>query len=98
MSAIAEAAVSRATLLRRDELVAALLEIVRVGRVIQDEQGRRVYSVDAFGAYVALPLAVILPSSVREVSQVLRYCYSQPRDVLELRIYRDQNVLAQQSI
>ncbi len=75
MSAIAAPAVSRATLLRRDEMVSALLEIVRDGRVIQDIQGRRVYAVDAFGAYGALPLAVILPGSVREVSQVLRYCY-----------------------
>ena len=75
MNATAAAAVSRATILRRDELVADLLKIVRDGRVIKDEQGRRVYGIHAFDTPSALPLAVVLPGSVREVSQVLRFCY-----------------------
>ena len=75
MNAIAAPAVSRATVLRRDEFVAHLHGLVPVGDVVHDEQGRHVYAGDAFGAYQALPLAVVLPATVREVSQVLRYCY-----------------------
>lgn len=75
MTAIAVPALSQATLMRREELVSALRGIVKDGRVIHDESGRRIYGVDAFGANASLPLAVVLPGSTREVSQVLRYCY-----------------------
>ncbi len=75
MNAIAVPAVNQATLLRREELVSALRDFVRDGRVIHDEPGRRVYGADALNADVSLPLAVVLPGSIREVSQVLRYCY-----------------------
>lgn len=75
MTLIAAPAASRATLQRRDEILAGLAEVVQAGRLIGDEQGRRVYAVDAFAGHAALPLAVVLPGSVREVSQVLRFCY-----------------------
>lgn len=75
MNAIAEPVVNRAVVLRRDEFVAHLHGLVPIGDVIHDEQGRRVYACDAFQAYQAMPLAVVLPATVREVSQVLRYCY-----------------------
>jgi len=75
MDAIVVPAANRATVLRRDELVTALSRLVSVGRVIEDEQGRGVYATDAFGGHGAQPLAVVLPGTVREVTQVLRYCY-----------------------
>lgn len=75
MNAIAAPVVNRATVLRRDEFVAHLHGLVPAGEVIHDEHGRQIYASDAFKAYKALPLAVVLPATVREVSQVLRYCY-----------------------
>jgi len=74
MSTIAAPVVNRAILSRRDELVATLHGLVPHGRIVHDEAGRTVYAADAFGGYSALPLAVVMPASVREVSQVMRYC------------------------
>lgn len=75
MDAIVVPAANRATILRRSELIAGLGRLISVGRVIEDEQGCGVYAADAFVGHAALPLAVVLPGSVREVTQVLRFCY-----------------------
>ena len=75
MNAIAVPALNQAILMRREELVSALRGIVKDGQVIHDEPSCRVYGVDALNADASLPLAVVLPSSIREASQVLRYCY-----------------------
>ncbi|MGI9477155.1 MAG: FAD-binding oxidoreductase [Hyphomicrobiaceae bacterium] len=61
--------------MRRHEFVSALSRMVTVGRVIEDEQGCGVYAVDAFGGHAGQPLSVVLPGNVREVTQVLRFCY-----------------------
>ncbi|MEQ1578297.1 MAG: FAD-linked oxidase C-terminal domain-containing protein [Hyphomicrobium sp.] len=61
---------------RRVEIVSALQHIVRTGAVIADEDGRRAYETDALTAYKRLPLAVVLPATTAEVSQVLAYAYA----------------------
>ena len=43
--------------------------------LITDEEGRRTFETDALTAYRCLPLAVVLPSSTEEVSELLRYCH-----------------------
>jgi len=75
MAVIPSSIVGRNVSLRRNDKVAAMQALVPEGRLIYDEQGRGVYAGDAFGAISALPLAVVLPASVREVSNVLRYCF-----------------------
>jgi glycolate oxidase len=74
MSAIAAPVANRAIKLRRDELVANLHGLVPLGRIVHDEPGRQVYAADAFGGYSALPLAVVMPANVREISQVMSCC------------------------
>jgi glycolate oxidase len=63
-----------AVLQRRAEIVAALRRIVPGEGVIASEAERRAYESDGLTAYRQLPLAVVLPSRVEEVSAVLRYC------------------------
>ena len=63
-----------AVLQRRAEIVAALKRIVPGEGVIASEAERRAYESDGLTAYRQLPLAVVLPSRVEEVSEVLRYC------------------------
>jgi glycolate oxidase len=65
----------RAVLRRRDEIVAALRHIVPGEGVIAAEPERRAYESDGLTAYRQLPLVVVLPSRVEEVSAVLRYCH-----------------------
>src|SRR5215469_4815576 len=59
---------------RRDEIAAALRNIVPGEGVIISEPERRVYESDGLTAYRQLPLVVVLPSTVAEVAAILRYC------------------------
>jgi glycolate oxidase len=59
---------------RSPEIVAALRRIVPGDGVIFSEAERRVYESDGLTAYRQLPLVVVLPSTVEQVSAVLRYC------------------------
>jgi len=59
---------------RRDEIAAALRNIVPGEGVIISEPERRVYESDGLTAYRQLPLVVVLPSTVAQVAAILRYC------------------------
>ena len=63
----------RATIARRDEIVAALRGIVP-GGVIDRAEGMRVYESDGLTAYRQLPLVVVLPETTAQVAEVLRWC------------------------
>ena len=60
---------------RKGELVARLREVLPADAVISDPSETRVYECDALTAYSCPPLAVVLPASTDEVSQVLRICH-----------------------
>ncbi len=66
-----------AILARRDEIAAALREIVPGEGVIVEEGERRVYESDGLTAHRQLPLLVVLPETTDQVSRVLRYCHEQ---------------------
>src|SRR3954470_8184202 len=59
---------------RRGEIVAALRAIVPGEGVIDDLDGMRPYECDALSAYRQMPLVVVLPETVEQVSAILRYC------------------------
>jgi glycolate oxidase len=63
-------------LARRDEIIAALSELLGAESVISDTDERRVYECDGLSAYRQLPMVVVLPSTTAEVSAVLRYCFA----------------------
>src|SRR6188474_3170277 len=63
-----------AILARRSEIVAALRTIVSGEGVIDDLDGMRPYECDALSAYRQMPLVVVLPETVAQVSAILRYC------------------------
>jgi glycolate dehydrogenase FAD-linked subunit len=73
MTAIPMPPVDEAVLGRRDEIVAGLQKILGEAPVIAAEDERRAYETDALTAYRAVPLAVVLPGSTEEVSEVLRF-------------------------
>jgi glycolate oxidase len=64
----------RAIIGRRDQIAAALRNIVPGEAVIVSEAERRAYESDGLTAYRQPPLIVVLPSTVAEVAAVLRYC------------------------
>ncbi|HLY47073.1 MAG TPA: FAD-linked oxidase C-terminal domain-containing protein [Stellaceae bacterium] len=63
-----------AVVARRAEIAAALRRFVPGEGVIVSEPERRAYESDGLTAYRQPPLVVVLPSTVEQVSAVLRYC------------------------
>ncbi len=66
----------RTVLERREQIVADLRAIVPGEGVIDDETGRRPYECDGLTAYRQLPMVVVLPDTVEQVSAVLKYCHA----------------------
>ncbi len=75
MSSIAMPEPDQAVLARRDEIIAAMRAIVGAERVVADETGMRVYETDGLSVYQQMPLLVVLPETVEEVSQILRFAH-----------------------
>ena len=62
-------------LARKAKLVGRLRDILPAEAVISDPAETRVYECDALTAHACPPMAVVLPSSTREVSDVLATCH-----------------------
>ena len=65
-----------ATLGRRAEIVTALRSIVPGEGVVDVTNEMRAFDTDALTAYRQLPLVVVLPETVAQVSRVLKYCHA----------------------
>ncbi len=59
---------------RRDEIIAALRQIVPGEGVIDRPAELRAYETDALTAYRQPPMVVVLPETVEQVAAVLQYC------------------------
>ena len=62
-------------LARREAILEGLARLVAPDALIASEDERRAFDTDALTAYRRLPLAVVLPSSTREVADVMRFCH-----------------------
>jgi glycolate oxidase len=62
------------TLAKRKEIVAQLREIVPGEGVVDSTNGMRVFESDGLTAYRQLPMVVVLPETVAQVSRILKYC------------------------
>lgn len=63
------------TIARRAAIAADLRQIVPGEGVIEAPVEMRAYETDGLSAYRQMPLVVVLPETVEQVSQVLRYAY-----------------------
>ncbi|WP_011579711.1 MULTISPECIES: FAD-linked oxidase C-terminal domain-containing protein [Chelativorans] len=63
-----------ATLAKRDEIVADMRIIVPGEGVVEAESAMRAFESDGLTAYRQLPLVVVLPETVAQVSRILKYC------------------------
>lgn len=64
------------TLARRSEIVAALREMLPTGSVVDEYEAMRVYESDGLTAYRQMPLVVVLPETVEQVSRILGWCHA----------------------
>lgn len=65
----------RATMSRRDEIVADMRTIVPGEGVVDTVNAMRAFESDGLTAYRSLPLVVVLPETVSQVSRILKYCH-----------------------
>src|SRR4051812_35066090 len=63
-------------LAHRDEILAGLAQLVAPEALVVSEDELRAFETDALTAYRKLPLAVVLPSTTKEVSAVLKFCHA----------------------
>ncbi len=63
-----------ATLLKREEIIAQLRDIVPGEGVVDTQSGMRVFESDGLTAYRQMPMVVVLPQTVAQVSRILKYC------------------------
>ena len=61
-------------LARKARVVSRLMEVLPSDAVIHEESETRAYECDALTAYRCPPMVAVLPTSTREVSDVLRIC------------------------
>ena len=61
-------------LARRDRIVADLRDIVPGEGVVDATNEMRAFETDGLTAYRQLPLVVVLPETVQQVSRILKYC------------------------
>ncbi len=59
----------------RADTIRALREIIPGESVIVEADELRAYECDGLTAYRQLPMAVVLPETTRQVSEILRYCH-----------------------
>ncbi|OKL42435.1 FAD-linked oxidase C-terminal domain-containing protein [Pseudovibrio exalbescens] len=76
MSGIAMPKPSQELLRNKAQIVKDLQRIISGEGVICEEIELRPYETDALTAYRQIPLAVVLPETVEQVSQILKYCYA----------------------
>jgi glycolate oxidase len=74
MSGLAMPRSDEKTLARRREIVAALRAIVPGEGIVGTTNEMRAFESDGLTAYRQLPLVVVLPETVEQVSRVLKYC------------------------
>ncbi len=74
MSSLAMPAPDAGTLARRAEIVADMKIIVPGEGVVDHVTGMRAFETDGLTAYRQLPLVVVLPETVAQVSRILKYC------------------------
>jgi glycolate oxidase len=74
MSGLVMPKADAATLARRDEIVADMRIIVPGEGVVDAVNEMRAFESDGLTAYRQLPLVVVLPETVAQVSRILKYC------------------------
>ena len=74
MSTLQMPKVEKSIISNKNEIVSDLEKIVKSENILSDKDELRPYETDALAAYTQSPMLVVLPETVKEVSEVLKYC------------------------
>ena len=86
----------QSVLARRGEIIQRLKTLAPAGpfgeHVIDDERSLRAYESDGLSAYRQLPMVVVLPETVEQISAILSYCNDEGIKVMA-RLYDPYGVI-----
>ena len=66
--------VDKSILSSKDKITSDLNQILKSENILSHEDEIRPYETDALAAYKQKPLLVVLPETVEQVSEILKYC------------------------
>ena len=66
--------VEQSIISNKDKIVSDLEKILKNENILYDEDQTKPYETDALSAYKQAPLIVVLPETVKEVIEILKYC------------------------
>ena len=66
--------VDKSIISNRDKIVSDLEKIIKLENILSHQDELKPYETDALAAYTQTPMLVILPETVKEVSEILKYC------------------------
>ena len=74
MSSLQMPKVDEVVMSKKDKIVSDLKEIINSKNVLHHFDELRPFETDALTAYRKMPLVVVMPETVDEVSKILKYC------------------------
>ena len=74
MSSLQMPKVDSSIMSKRDTIISDVEKIVNPNNVLSHQDEIKPYETDALAAYKQVPLLVVLPETVEEVSKILSYC------------------------
>jgi glycolate oxidase len=66
--------IEKSIISNKNEIVSDLEKIVKSECILSHQDELKPYETDALAAYTQSPMLVVLPETVNEVSEVLKYC------------------------
>ena len=74
MSSLQMPKVDNAIMSKKDKIASDLSKIINYKNVLSNPDELRPFETDGLTAYRQMPLLVVMPETVEEVSQILKYC------------------------
>ena len=74
MSSLQMPKVDNAIMSKKDKIASDLRRIINFKNVLSNPDELRPFETDGLTAYRQMPLLVVMPETVEEVSQILKYC------------------------
>ena len=74
MTKLAMPKIDRKLISKKEEITANLKKIIKAENILDHEDQIRPFETDALTAYREMPMVVVLPETVEEVSKILRFC------------------------
>ena len=77
MSELVLPKINKETISKKEYIFKNLAKIINPENILSHADEIKPYETDALAAYTQTPLAVVMPENTQEVSNILKFCYSE---------------------